>query len=484
MLNRVRNALKNSDDLSREKVILVGVSGGPDSLCLVNILNRLGYLLIVAHFNHGLRTESSDEERFVEKISDTLGIVFVSGSQDTAAYAAKHGLSQEEAARILRYRFLFDQAELLEAQAIAVGHNADDQVETVLMHLLRGAGLDGLIGMQTAALPNAWSDEILLIRPLLSIWRFEILEYCVRHKIHPIMDSSNADKTFFRNRLRHDLIPLLDDYVPGASARIWRMADILQGDHNVVMQVVVRAWQKCVRNQGSGYIAFSEKIFRKQPLGVQRRLVRAAVNVLRTNSRDLDFDAVERALTFLAMPPRSGQADFCLGLRLILENGQFFIAEWEADLPSILWPQLDDDDPLTVPIPGRLDLADGWMFSVEIVDDHIYARKQTAVNVNPFQAWISVDEQETELIVRPRRSEDRFAPLGMDGKTAKITDFMINQKLPRRCRAYWPLVCVDAEIAWIPGYRLGRTFRIAAEKQNVIYLRLTFYRENSKEADR
>jgi len=480
MLKRVRHYLNNIDDLSKERLILVGVSGGPDSLCLLNILHQLDYLLMVAHFNHGLRAESGEEARLVEEISDAMGIAFVSGGQETATYAAARGLSIEEAARILRYRFLFGQARELDAQAIAVGHNADDQVETVLMHLLRGAGLDGLTGMQTAVLPNAWSDEITLLRPILSIWRLEILDYCVRQNLQPIIDSSNADRTFFRNRLRHDLIPLLDDYVPGISERVWRMAATLQGDHNIVKKVVARAWDNCVLEQGSGYISFSEKIFLQQPVGVQRRLVRTVVNVLRTNLRDLNYDAVDRALTFVAMPPHSGQADFCLGLRLILENGRFYIAAWEADLPCVSWPQLADDEPYTLSIPGRLDLAHGWFFTAKHVEDMTRARNQAEENVDPFQAWISIEEQRSTVTLRPRRAGDRFAPMGMDGKSAKISDFMINRKLPRRARASWPLVCIDAEIAWLPGYRLGEAFQLTAEIQNAFHLRLTWSGENIK----
>ncbi|MEN8172289.1 MAG: tRNA lysidine(34) synthetase TilS [Chloroflexota bacterium] len=483
MLNRVQNTLKNAAALSDEGAVLVGVSGGPDSLCLVNILNRLGYLIIIGHFDHRLRAESQEEAHFVQQYADSLGMAFVSGVQDTTAFAASNKFSIEEAARILRYRFLFEQARLLGAQAVAVGHNADDQVETVIMHLLRGSGMDGLTGMQTAAIPNTWSEEIVLLRPLLPIWRHEILKYCSRQNIQYLLDSSNQELTFFRNRLRHELIPALDDYLPGAAGRIWRMADTLQSDQEIVERVVDSAWEKCLVVQGAGYIALDRLKFQNQSLGIKRRLVRSAVKVLRSNLRDLNYEQIERTLRFFDRPPKSGQADFGFGLRLFLENDRFYIASSEGDLPDDLWPQLGENQSLTMPVPGRLELENGWIMSVDIVEDLVFAREQAVLEEDPFNALISIDRQVTGLTLRSRRTGDRFAPSGMGGKTTKIKDFMIDKKIPRRARAKWPLVCMDGEISWIPGYRTAESFRFAPENTLFIHLRLRCFAEDKQGPD-
>jgi len=147
MLARLPLVLQNYCRLDIKNPILLGVSGGPDSVCLLDLLSRLGYRIVVAHFNHRLRAEAHEEARRVGDLVDRMRVPFVVGSQDVARYAQIKGLSIEEAAREARYKFLFEQAERLHVQAVMVGHTADDQVETVLMHLLRGAGLDGLQGM-------------------------------------------------------------------------------------------------------------------------------------------------------------------------------------------------------------------------------------------------------------------------------------------------------------------------------------------------
>ena len=212
MLDHIQSTLERDCQILPDKQILVGVSGGADSLCLLDILIRLGYPVLVAHFNHLLRPEASDDARAVEGIADMLKVPLVLGEGSANDYAQEHNLSIEESARNLRYRFLFKRAEIHDAKAVAVAHNADDQVETVLMHLLRGAGLDGLTGMPYRALPNPWSETIPLVRPLLGIWRTEIETYCTERELNPVIDRSNIDTTFFRNRLRHELIPELDTY--------------------------------------------------------------------------------------------------------------------------------------------------------------------------------------------------------------------------------------------------------------------------------
>jgi len=442
MLNRVRNTLENIKNLSHEVPILIGVSGGHDSLSLLHILHQFNYLLTAAYFNHGLRPEAFDEVSKVKQIIGNLGIPFVSAEQDVGAFAEDRKLSIEEAARILRYRFLFRQAKAINAQAVAVGHNADDQVETVLMHLLRGTGLDGLRGMQTVMRTNNWSNEIALLRPLLSVWRSEINDYCDQHNLRPIIDRSNEDQTFFRNRLRHELIPMLEDYVPRASARIWRMAATLQGDHDIVMQVVDRAWDNCFEKQGEGYLALDEKMLQQQPLGVKRRLVRRS-------------------------------AELGLGMRLILEDGKFYIATLKADLPLISDPQLPELGSLRMPIPGQLHLSHRWLIVARFVLDGDHAKEQALINNDPFQTWISLDNRNQILTLRPRQPGDRFAPLGMQGHTTKVTDFMINQKIPRCARAAWPLICVDGEIAWVPGFRLGENFKLTTATNDVVHIKLT-----------
>jgi len=467
------------------KPILVGVSGGPDSLCLLDLLNRAGFSVVVAHLDHGLRPESGDEARRVGVVAESFGSPFVLEETDVAVMAEEQGLSLEEAARIARYRFLFKQAQNFEAQAVAVGHNANDQVETVLMHLLRGTGLGGLKGMQPYSLPNSWSKEIPLVRPLLPAWRSDILDYCQKCGLDPIFDSSNMDTNFFRNRMRHELIPILEEFIPGVQGRLWRMTDIL-GEEDAVLEGVVSAARNiCLNSQGTGFVSFSTQVLGYQPLAIQRRLIRWAVSTLRPNVRDLDFAAVERALELLVplndLKPQSSskQVDMALGIRAFLEDELLYVAAWETDLPSVQWPQLEtnaaDADEVVFQIPGEVRLSNGWRLRGNSVNDLQSAREQAHENDNPYQAWLDLGEAGkagSTLNVRVRQPGDRFKPLGMGGKSIKLTDFMINQKIPRRARDGWPLVCAGEEIVWMPGYRQAHDFRLSKETQRVIFLQL------------
>jgi tRNA(Ile)-lysidine synthase len=227
MLDKIARILQHEGKLEAQNLLLIGVSGGPDSLCLLHALHALGYHIIAAHVNHGLRPEADEEEQTIKQYAGELGVEFFSCKVDVLSYASEHSNSIEEAGRIMRYHYLFERAEKMGVCAVLVGHNADDQVETILMHLLRGSGLAGLRGMEYRSVPNPWSEHIPLIRPLLSIWREEIVKYLTEHGLKPISDQSNLDTTFFRNRLRHELFPILEKYNPRIRENLQRLGLIL-----------------------------------------------------------------------------------------------------------------------------------------------------------------------------------------------------------------------------------------------------------------
>ena len=194
MFRRIQSILQHNCQLVINKPVVIGVSGGPDSLCLLDLLWRMQYLLIVTHLNHSLRAEADDEARLVEEEAGKRCLPFVTQKMDVRAYAEHRKVSIEEAARTARYNFLFDQARRLGAQAVIVGHTADDQVETVLMHLLRGAGLAGLIGMEYSTVLREFDERIPLVRPLLSTWREQINAYIADRSLSPVTDESNWER--------------------------------------------------------------------------------------------------------------------------------------------------------------------------------------------------------------------------------------------------------------------------------------------------
>jgi tRNA(Ile)-lysidine synthase len=338
------------------------------------------------------------------------------------------------------------------------------------MHLLRGAGLDGLKGMSYRSLPNAWSDEIPLVRPLLGVWREQIMAYLRQANLTPSLDASNLDTTFYRNRLRHELIPTLESYNPQARELIWRTADILGEDHRLLEALTQTAWDACALESGPGFVAFDINAFEAQPPGSQRRLVRLAIARLRPGLRDIDYAAVARALAFVAAPSASGQTDLIAGLRLLVEDQRLWLASWEADLPQVDWPQLPLGAELSLAVPGRLDLRGGWMLRSEPVPDVEKGRAQALDNDDPFQAWLDLDQLELPLTVRARLPGDRLSPLGMGGQSMKLAEFMVNRKLPRRAREHWPLVLAGDEIAWVPGMQIGHSFRLTPKVSKIARL--------------
>jgi tRNA(Ile)-lysidine synthase len=476
MLKRVDSILQQNCFLNPEKVLLVAVSGGPDSLCLLDLLVRIGYPLVIAHLNHGLRPESQSEADYVEKIAKAAGHPFIIGQEDVPGFACENSLSIEEAARNVRYTFLFKQAEQVGAQAVAVAHTADDQVETVLMHFLRGAGLSGLRGMQYWTLPSPWCDHIPLVRPLLEIWREEIQAYLADRGITPVEDRTNLDSRFFRNRLRNELIPYLAGYNPGIRRVIWRMAQVLAADYDVIEANLDVAWEKCLVEQREGYVSFRAPVLNIQPDGIQRHLVRRGISWLLPGLRDIDFNTIDRALEFMENPTRSRRVDLAAGIYLLQEDDLLWIATWWADLPIKGWPQYfskgNRRKELSLPVPGFVRMADGWGIQAEFSDDIESARQKVLDHPDPFQAWLDADQVHLPLMVRSRRPGDRFAPLGMAGKSMKLSDFMINLKVPTRARASWPLVFSDERLVWIPGLRLAHSCQISSSTSQVISLRV------------
>jgi tRNA(Ile)-lysidine synthase len=472
MFDRLEFTFQDLCRLDRRQAVLVAVSGGPDSLCLAHLLWRFGYPLVIAHLDHGLRAESAAEAISVQRLAESLGAQFVGSWQDVGAYAAQNSLSIEEAARLLRYRFLFQQAADLGLQAVAVGHTADDQVETVLMHLLRGAGLEGLRGMSYRSLPNPWSQTIPLVRPLLGTWRDEIMGYLAGAGLQPNLDPSNLDRRFYRNRLRHELIPQMEALNPGAARRIWTLAALVRDEDEIIEVVVDKAWSQSCLEQVEGVVAFEADLLQSQPKGVQRRLVRRALARLRPGLRDIDHEAVERTLDFLAHPTRSGGMDLAAGLRLEMEGGRLWIAAWEADLPLAGWPQLAPGEVLQPVIPGETRLANGWLLQAEILPGEAANLAQAAANANPYQAWLDLDRLSQPLQVRVRLPGERFRPLGMGGHSLKLSDFMVNIGLPRQRRANWPLLVAGGEIAWVAGNRIGESFCVGPDTQRILWLSL------------
>ncbi len=471
MFENLREILKDACRLTRDRPVVAGVSGGADSLALLDALVSAGYKVIVAHLNHKLREEAQNDANAVERLAARMNLLSIIESVDVNAYARERTLSIEEAAREVRYRFLFAQARKYNAQAVAVGHTADDQVETVLMHFLQGAGLGGLKGMTYRTLLPAYDENIPLVRPLLNLWHEDTVVYCAMKRLHPQEDVTNSDLSYMRNRLRHLLIPVLESYNPRFREAIWRTSQVLAADHEVLTEIVDDAWNTALSESGSGYLAFDRDKFASFPVGIQRSLVRRACQSLCETWRDLDFDTVSRVTAFISAPDQASSMDLPHGLRLFVEEGIVYLAMKDADSPG-RWPQASGEF-LPVSVPGQVGLPGEWTLFSELWEIPALARERIQKNEDPFQVWLDADKLTGRLGLRSRRPGDRFEPYGMEGHTMKLSDFFINVKLPQRARETWPLLCLGDEIIWVPGYRPAHSYRVVESTRRLMYFKLT-----------
>lgn len=472
MLSRIRSILQTDCLLDITKTVLVGVSGGADSLCLLDVLWLLNFPIIVAHYNHQLQPEADLAAEKVARIASKLNLKFVQDTGEINKFAEEGGFTLEEAARIMRYQFLFEEAERNEVQAVVVGHNADDQVETFLMHMLRGSGLKGLTGMSFRSLPSSWSEEIPLVRPLLGVWRDEILLYLEERNLNPVVDPSNQDMVFFRNRIRHQLVPSLEEYNPQVRRLIWNTVYVLQEDYAVLEDIILDAWQDCIIEKGIGYVGIDRHILKSKPIGIQRHILRRAMASSSADLRDIDFELTDRAINFLSTPPKSGKCELTKTIKLLLEGRYFWVFSKEASLPDSAWPQLYGNTMLVLKVPGELNLNDDWVVKADYMPYDHSLQAQVFSNENPFQVFIDANKIQFQVLVRNRQPGDRIKPLGMEGHSMKLAHFMINVKIPERARENWPLICDSEEILWVPGYRSSHYSRVSEDTKDVICINL------------
>lgn len=448
-----------------EKVV-VGVSGGPDSLCLAHLLRELRddyhLKLHIAHLNHRLRGEEAEADAaFVGGLAREWGLTATIEEEDVRAYAKAEHLSLEEAARRLRYSFLTRVAKDMGASCIAVGHNADDQVETIVMHWLRGAALAGLRGM----LPKTRYEGSWLVRPLLEVIRAEIESYCGSHGLEYRFDRSNLDLTYHRNRIRHELLPLLEGYNPRLRQTLRRSAEVFAQDHAYIQSQVKKAWAE-IAQESEGAVSFELEGWRKLSPSLQRYILREAIHRLRRSLRNINWVHIEEALS--ASLERRAGTRITLPQNLYLFKGyRFFTIGSQLPQPDL--PLLPSVGSFPLNVPGVTNLPESdWR-----VEARVLAKEQLERDWerNPDPWWAALDHESTgsELFLRRRLPGDRFQPLGMCRKKS-LGKFMIDAKIPRHLRDTLPLVVSPEQILWVVGWRIDDRVKVMEATRKVLEL--------------
>lgn len=445
-------------DLARP--LLLGFSGGPDSVCLLSLLLETGARVIAAHLDHSLRPGSAQERVRVKEICEQLGVPCVTGQANVGEYARQLRISIEEAAREVRYEFLFDTAAWAEAQAVLTGHHADDQVETVLMHFLRGSGLSGLAGIRMVLQPNPWSETMPLVRPLLNTSREEIDQYLKSIPIMPLTDESNLDAGFFRNRIRLDLIPKLETYNPQIKERVQKMAKVVALEDDLMAGLAAAALEEALIQRGPGYLVLDRKRLASLHLAVLRRLVRKVLTALDGSLKDIDFTLVERASRFCLTPPRTNHIDLMAGIELFTYLKEKLVFAFKEDPLHELWPQVMPENDTPVLIPGVTPISADWTLFTSVETDFLDVD-------DPFLCQMDLARLTVPLRLSRFQAGDRFTPYGSHNYEIKLGDFWTNEGLPVRARKNWPLLRSGDEIAWVPGFRIASRARVS-EKTSAI----------------
>lgn len=448
-----------------EKVV-VAVSGGADSVCLLYILNnlksRLNISLHIAHLNHGLRARESDNDaRFVTRLTKKLGLPVTVRREGVAEYKKYKKYSLEEAAREKRYEFFADVVTRENADCVSVAHTRDDNVETILMHILRGSGISGLRGLLPVSVLQSGEEKLAMnvVRPLLLLSRSEIEEYCDYLKIKPRVDSSNLSITFTRNRIRLELLPQLRIYNPRVDEALLRLAVIADEETRFLEEQAAQIWSEVVEEYGSAISLDIKKIVHLPEI-IQRQLLRWAVKYLRGSTKDIEAFHIEDMIKFISKP--AGKT-LCLpqGLRLHTEHNKLILSR--DDIEICPFPPMEQH---VLQVPGETEVP-GWMVTATILNN------TNGGFEGNFIARLDYEKTGKELLVRSRRMGDVFQPLGMT-QPKSLQRFMIDAKIPRNWRDHVPLVCNPEQVLWLVGWRIDERYKVMPGTNKI--LRLEFQR--------
>ncbi len=456
-LERFNNILISNCKLNYSLPVLAGVSGGPDSLCMLDLLKRSGIPTYVVHINHQLREEADAEADKVKAYCDLKQLDCFVIKGDIKEMVKQERLSIEEAARSFRYTKLFEYAEKYQAQAVLVAHNAEDQVETVLMHFLRGSGTRGLRGMSMYSLPHPWSDRIPLVRPLLTTSREEVLNYCEEQHLEPSHDSSNQDTHFFRNRIRVELIPQLQSYNPEIKQRIKNLAEIVKVEDEFFTQQSMHAWQACILHEGSSYVCLDLSRFLQLHPALRKRIFLLATQKIAPRLRDLDFSAMERAISFAEKKGGRNHLLLLADIRITKAFHRELVISRGDEYLSTSWPQLCEQNLRRSLLEGQNEVGNGWWISCRQVEElRAVSADKSICNMNGLML--------DGAILDTFKPGDVISPFGLGGKAMKLGNYWTNQGLPEAARKMWPLVrSKNGEVLWVVGMEISHHARINAD---------------------
>jgi tRNA(Ile)-lysidine synthase len=461
LISRLQAFLVRNDLLQSGQKLVIAVSGGMDSMVMCHALRTLApawsWTLAAVHFNHHLRgTESTGDEEFVRQQCMLWGIPLYLGGQEVALWSRQEGHSLESGARILRYRFLLEVLNKLGFDRLVTGHNADDQVETVLGHMLRGSGVTGLCGIP--------EQRGAVVRPLLFADRKTIAQYAREHEIPFREDSSNRDQRFRRNRLRHQLIPELEiHYNNRVRQGIRRLAENMVEVEAFLVDQAEKALSECQRQQSADKIILDLERFLPYFKVLKKYILRLCVRRLGYDDRILNHVMFSTILSGLERRPSSWQLHLQRDLYLWIRSDAMEVGKRFVPVQEILLPQPEKE----------YVLWEDWRL---IISSDTVALTSICHNQDPFCVWVDGSVLHWPLRVKSICPGDRFYPLHMQGSKS-VADFFIDNKVPQSERQRIPLLWSGDRLVWVGGLRLDDRFKVTPLTTAVYQLRLVKKRE-------
>lgn len=453
--------IKKYNMLEGGNKVLVSVSGGPDSVALLHLLYSLrvscDLQLHVFHLDHQVRGENSAKDAlFVQKLARSLNLPVSSLSHNIPGYIFNKSLCLQEAAREIRYQLLDEVADEIGADKIAVGHNADDQVETFLMRIIRGTGPCGLRGIPPV--------RGRIIRPLIEVSREEIEEYLDVNEIEFRVDSSNLKPDYLRNRIRHQLIPLFLEQNERFKENVLNTIALISEDEAFLEQSAKELFEAIAHRDDERALVCQCPKLLSLPPAMQRRVVRMALGSIKGNLREIEYRHVNIILAAVEKG-RSDQIDLPGGIVVLIEYGNLVFALSEERKKAISCVKSS----IELKIPG--------ITEIPYLDMEIRAKIKCPDKVNPSapqnreKAYLDLDKLTLPLQVRTRFPGDRFVPLGMSGEK-KLQDFLVDKKVSKRKRDRIPIVECQGQIVWVGKMAIDDRVKVMQDTEKVVVLEI------------
>jgi tRNA(Ile)-lysidine synthase len=468
LLDRVRQSIRRHDLARADTRVVVALSGGSDSVALAHLVRALDLvrelrLAGLAHFNHQLRPAASDDERFCVELAVALAQPLLVDHGDVREIARRERRSLEDAARSARHRFLSRARQHFQADVVALGHTRDDQAETFLLRLLRGAGARGLAAMH----PRRGS----LIRPLLDCRRAALRAYLASQRLGYCHDESNEDLSIPRNRVRAELMPFLERFNPSIVDVLADEADLAREEWRWMAAAEDELWPRVCQRTGNEW-RLRIDLLRTAPVALARLVIRRAL-VDAAGGRAVSFAHVEAALGLV----REGGSPVDLPGQRTQRNGADLVLRARPRGAAGRSPALSGSPSNSfqypLPIPGEACLVEAaCIVSAEVSASPGDTPRRAGAGKGPV-AVLRLDRCRGPLSVRNRRPGDRFSPPGLGGHRTKLQDYFVNRKVPRERRDAVPLVVDETDrIVWVAGHAIDEDFRVTDPTQAVLILRL------------